>query len=365
MQGGLKKYKVLLQSQPSESFRCTKAAQSLDINVAEKLKHELVIEADLQTDFSIGMIIGNSGSGKTTLAKSIFGENVFKERLDASRPVIEQFPDSMSYEECSDMLNGIGLTSVPCWIRPASTLSNGQKARAEAALALCSEDKLVVIDEWTSVVDRTVAKVMSHCLSKFSKKFSDKKIILISCHFDIIDWINPDWIIDCNKQEYTDRRLLRPDFKRSEKLAFDIRSTTWHPWRMFAKYHYLSHNILAASKCFGLFHGSQQIGFGAYTSYLPGRQNILYSNRVVIHPDYCGFGLGLKFVNMTASHLKGQGFDIRAKFSSIPLLKARQKDKKNWRQRNSDVNFVTGQEHRSKKKVRNKVRTFVFDYIGD
>ena len=366
MQTGLKKYKVRLASQPSDTFKCIKAAQSLDINVAEKLVHKLEIEADITSPFSIGMVIGNSGSGKTTLAKSIYGEDVFKERLDLSKPIIDQFPEEMNYESCSAILNGIGLTSVPCWIRPAATLSNGQKARAEAALALCSPDKLVVIDEWTSVVDRTVAKVMSHCLAKFAKKFPDKKIILLSCHFDIVDWINPDWIIDCNKQSFTDRRLLRPDFQRSEKLAFEIRPTSWRPWKAFAKYHYLSHNIVMNSKCFGLFYGDQQIGFGAYTSYLPGYQMIMYSNRVVIHPDYCGFGLGLRFVNITAKYMKENGFEIRAKFSSIPLLKARLKDEENWRLRNTDVKLLRKGEpqHRSKKQVRNKVRTYVFDFVG-
>ena len=126
MQGDLKTYKVKLQCDSWDTFRCTKAAQSLDINVAEKLKHEMQIEADLESPFSIGMIVGNSGSGKTSLATQIYGHEVFKERLDLLQPVIEQSPSSMSYEDCSDILNGIGLTSVPCWIRPAATLSNGQ-----------------------------------------------------------------------------------------------------------------------------------------------------------------------------------------------------------------------------------------------
>lgn len=364
MQNSLKKYSVLLKSEPHDTFRCTKAAQSLDIDITQKLKHELHIEADLESPYQIGMIIGNSGSGKTTLANQIFGEDVFKERLDPSLAIIDQFPESMSYDDCASVLNAIGLTSVPCWIRPAATLSNGQKARAEAALALCGDDTTIVIDEWTSVVDRTVAKVMSHCLSKFSTRFPQKKIILLSCHFDIIDWINPDWIINCNEQTFLDRRLLRPSFQREERLAFDIRPITWHSWRVFAKYHYLNHNILAASTCFGLFHKGDQIGFGAYTSYLPGRQNVLYSNRVVIHPDYCGFGLGLRFVNETASHLRTQNFDIRAKFSSEPLLRARLKDKENWRPRGSEVLLRASKDHRSKKKVRQKTRTYVFDFIG-
>ena len=58
----------------------------------------------------------------------------------------------------------MGLSQVPCWVRPAFTLSNGQQARAKIALTLADNKDLAVIDEWTSVVDRTVAKVMSHAV---------------------------------------------------------------------------------------------------------------------------------------------------------------------------------------------------------
>jgi ATPase subunit of ABC transporter with duplicated ATPase domains len=43
------------------------------------------------------------------------------------------------------MLNGIGLNSVPCWLRPVKTLSNGQKARAEALLLMSSNKEIIFI----------------------------------------------------------------------------------------------------------------------------------------------------------------------------------------------------------------------------
>lgn len=192
---------VLLQSPVSTSFRCKMAANSLDIDVEKKSTHHLKISGiNIPDEWNVGIIYGASGSGKTTLAKKLFGEDVFKIGIDNNLSIIEQFAESFTYDECSSMLNGIGLTSVPCWIRPVATLSNGQRARAEAAL-LMSQEGLTVIDEWTSVVDRTVAKAMSHCVQKFAKKNS-KQIILLSCHADIIEWVKPDWVIDCNKQEF-------------------------------------------------------------------------------------------------------------------------------------------------------------------
>jgi ABC-type ATPase with predicted acetyltransferase domain len=191
-----------LNSEISKSFRCKMAADSLDIDVNKKSEHHMVVSGiNIPDDWNVGVVYGASGSGKTTLIKHIFGDKIFSSPINPSLPIIDQFDKKYKYEECANMLNGIGLTSVPCWIRPVKTLSNGQTARAEAALLMSQDKEIVLVDEWTSVVDRTVAKAMSHCVQKFAKKFN-KKIILLSCHNDILEWVRPDWVIDCNKQEF-------------------------------------------------------------------------------------------------------------------------------------------------------------------
>lgn len=197
-----KSVEFTLQSEVSRNFRCKMAADSLDIDVDKKSIHHLKIDnINIPDNWSIGCIYGNSGSGKTTLIKHLFGENCFETILNVDQPIINQFPEHMTYEECANVLTGVGLNSVPCWIRPVKTLSNGQKFRAEAALLMCQDREIIFIDEWTSVVDRTVAKAMSICLSKYAKRHN-KKIIICSCHSDIIEWLLPDWLIDCNKQEF-------------------------------------------------------------------------------------------------------------------------------------------------------------------
>lgn len=309
------------------------AANSLDIDIQKKLKHELSIDIELG-NFSVGLILGASGSGKTTLARQIFGDECFAVNIDSSKPIIDQLPGGLNYDECAGILSGIGLTSVPCWIRPIGTLSNGQRARAEAALSISTSDNLVVLDEWTSVVDRTVAKVMSHCVQKFTRR-REKKIVLLSCHYDVIEWLNPDWIIDCNSQKFIDRRLLRPDERqRSEKLNFTIQAISKSTWRNFSKYHYLN-DQLAGGKAFyfGLFEDLNQIGFIAYTNYVPWRDKTkpmtMHANRIVIHPDYIGLGLGICLLNETISLMKIKGYsNILIKFSSQSMLKALQRDPK-------------------------------------
>lgn len=261
-------YNVTLKSDVSKSYLCKRAADSLDIDVEKKSIHSLSITADIKTDYNIGLIIGSSGSGKTTLAKEIFGEDCFKTILNGNLPILEQFPKSYSYDQCASILSGVGLNQVTCWIRPVNTLSNGQKSRAEAALMMCSDD-LVVIDEWTSVVDRIVAKAMSHCIQKHARN-QKKKVVLVSCHYDVINWLNPDWIIDCNKATYEDRRSLRQSFQREEKLQFDIRRITRQSWKYFSKYHYLSEKLPGGENYFfGLFHEQNQVGFICFSNYVP------------------------------------------------------------------------------------------------
>lgn len=318
---------VTLQSEIFNNFRCKMACDSLDIDIKKKSVHKLRIEnIFVPDDWSIGVIYGASGSGKTTLAKNLFGENCFKAALSEDEPIINQFPEQMSYEQCSSLLNGIGLTSVVCWVRPVKTLSNGQRTRAEAALLMTRSSEIVAIDEWTSVVDRTVAKAMSHCVQKFARK-NKKQIILLSCHNDILEWVKPDWLIDCNKQTFNLPQSKDFFFQKRESLKFSIKEVGRETWRYFSKYHYLSERLPGGKiYTFGLFHGEDQIGFQCFANYTPtpkGTVPIFHSNRTVIHPDYAGLGMGIALINLTSSYMSQKyEYKIMAKFSSVPVFKA-------------------------------------------
>lgn len=368
----MQSYLVKLESEIFKTFRCKKAANSLDIDVEKKSIHEFKINCDLESDYSIGLIVGASGSGKTTLAKTIFGNDVFKTNLKENLPIIDQLPENLSYDECAQILAGIGLTSVVCWIRPVYTLSNGQKARAEAALSMSLNNNLTVLDEWTSVVDRTVAKVMSHCVQKHARK-NNKKIVLLSCHYDVVEWLNPDWIIDCNKQEFIDRRLLSNEQRnRTEQLNFEIKKVDRSSWKYFSKYHYLSEKLPGGIiETFGLFHEQNQIGFQCFANYVPKRPEhekmIMHSNRTVIHPDYAGLGLGILLINETSKLMKNQNYRVMAKFSSTPIYKAMSKFDNLWKLQEIRTQIgkmqVSGGMERQNG-FRENVKTYSFEFIG-
>jgi len=330
-----KNIEIKLQSEIFNNFRCKMAADSLDIDVKKKSVHHLKIEnINIPNEWNVAVIYGASGSGKTTLAKHIFGENCFKTIINDEIPIINQLDEKLDYNSCANILNGIGLTSVVCWIRPVKTLSNGQRARAEAALLMTQENEISIIDEWTSVVDRTVAKVMSFCVQKYARKHN-KKLILLSCHNDIIEWVKPDWIIDCNKQEFILPKSKDFFFTEREKINFTIRKVGRESWKYFSKYHYLSERLPGGQiYTFGLFYKENQIGFQCFANYVPYKKNykkIYHFNRTVIHPDYVGLGLGIQLINLTSDYMmKYYNYKIMAKFSSIPVFKALIKQN-NWK----------------------------------
>jgi ABC-type ATPase with predicted acetyltransferase domain len=214
-------YRVELKSEISDTFRAKKAKDSVDLNEEEKAFHKFSVNADVDTDFNIGLIVGASGSGKTTLAKKLYGDNFDNHSIDNTVAIIDQINEELSYSDAADLLSKIGLSQVPCWVKPAGCLSNGQKERAKIAKAVSFPSDLYVFDEWTSVVDRNVAAVMSHSIQKMARR-DNKKFVLVTCHYDVMEWLLPDWVIDCNKQTYTDYRKSPIDrkkklFSKSEK----------------------------------------------------------------------------------------------------------------------------------------------------
>ena len=369
----MQNYHLTLKHSPWTTFRCQKAANSLDIDVEKKLTHDFSVSADIESPFNVGVIVGASGSGKTTLAEHIWGAERLQRVLTPDAPVIEQFPTDMDYSACVKYLTGVGLSAVTCWIRPASTLSNGQRERAEIALRMASStDELCIVDEWTSVVDRTVGKVMSHAIQKWARA-SGKRVVLLTCHYDVLDWLQPDWVIDCNKQAFIDRRLLPR--QRQERLTFDVRECDRRAWSCFAKYHYLSDRLPAGFiTTFGLFCGEDQVGFLCFAQYTPHRRDYttrgirmqMHSNRTVIHPDFVGLGLGMTMTNAGAAVMHARGFDVRAKYSSEPMFRLMIRDPR-WEHIRSGMisKVVVGARMSRLKGHRLDVTTHTFKYVPE
>lgn len=141
--------------------------------------------------------MGGSGTGKTTIAKELFGDQLISGFEYKAKSVVDDMPKNCDMKEIEKMFYSVGFGSVPSWMKPYSVLSNGEKMRVDLARALLERD-FVVFDEFTSVVDRQVAQTASIAVSKAIRR-TQKKFIAVTCHSDIIEWMQPDWIFDTNE----------------------------------------------------------------------------------------------------------------------------------------------------------------------
>jgi len=146
------------------------------------------------------LIVGTSGSGKSTILRKLGHSQAVT--LSPCSTVIENFSTAERGEE---LLLASGLRSIPTWFRPPGTLSNGERHRFEMAMAI--DQGIQCIDEFTSVVDRDTAKSLAYSVRKYFDSNSGV-LYIASCHRDIIDWLDPDWVYDTDLQKLDNRRVL-------------------------------------------------------------------------------------------------------------------------------------------------------------
>jgi ABC-type lipoprotein export system ATPase subunit len=165
----------------------------------------------LPKNFKIGVIVGSSGSGKSTLLKHFGLEE--QPEWNPNKSVISHFDNP---EDGINRLSSVGFNSIPSWYKPYHVLSNGEKFRADLARKIKSN---AVIDEYTSVVDRNVAKAASVALSRYVKNNNLENIVISTCHMDIVDWLEPDWVINTDTGELLDGFFLSDQKSISKYIA--------------------------------------------------------------------------------------------------------------------------------------------------
>ena len=274
-------------------------------------------------DWNIGIIYGGSGTGKTTLLKE-FGE-LSKCNFDERKPLISNF-DWLKPKEATFLLSAMGLASVPTWLRPFSLLSNGEQYRAELAYKVASakDNDVILIDEFTSVVDRDVAKAMSNALQKYIRKHN-KKIIMASCHFDIMEWLRPDWTYSPLKGRVEKHEYLRSEKPRIELQIFRCRYETWN---IFKQHHYMSEILNKAAKCFVCLINDKPVGFIAILPSPSGYyKNGFRVTRLVVLPDYQGLGIGFYILNYVSKLYLTDNKTMYIKSSNPSILSPLEKNK--------------------------------------
>jgi ABC transporter len=190
---------------PDKTFR-TEAVKSQftlqDVKLQKQFQGLIPIE---DGDWKIGLIVGRSGTGKTSIAKEVFKEQLITNFQYTHSSILDDFPKEKTVEEITTALCNVGFASPPDWLKSYDKLSQGEKMRVDIARALLLNQKLVVFDEFTSVVDRDVAKVASYAISKAVAR-SNKKFVAVSCHSDIINWLQPDWVFDTDTMTFIKKK---------------------------------------------------------------------------------------------------------------------------------------------------------------
>lgn len=312
-------FDIIKESKPSKTFRVASVIGKFDLqseNIVEHFKGDI----DLPEQWQVGLIVGKSGTGKTTIAKQLFPDSYVTSYEYTKETVLDDMPKECSVEQITSAFNSVGFSSPPSWLKPYSVLSNGQKMRVDLARAILEEQKFFVFDEFTSVVDRNVAQIGSFAMQKAIRK-TDKQFIAVTCHFDVQDWLLPDWVFNTDTmtfQSFEGQKKNRPDIK------FEIFQTADKSiWKMFAKHHYLSHSHNNAANVFIATVNDEIAGFISVLHFPhPKVKNMKKVHRLVILPDYQGAGIGLKLLNEVGKLYKHEQQRFNIMTSAPSLIKA-------------------------------------------
>jgi GNAT superfamily N-acetyltransferase len=288
--------------------------------IVHEWKSVLPIEAK---PWAIGLIVGPSGAGKTTLATEAFHSFQFHRGFewDSEKAVVDGFSNDLDTKQLVAMFNAVGFSSPPHWLKPFQHLSNGQKFRVELARCLLENRSGLVFDEFTSVVDRDVAKIGCAAISKALRRKDGPPFVAVSCHYDIIDWLEPDWVFDVGNQQF-EWRLRR----RRPEIVLNICSASTKAWNLFREHHYLDHHIHKGAQCFVAFWNEKPVAFTSVVHFPhPKCATFKREHRTVVLPDFQGVGIGNKLSEFIAEYYTQKGFRFVSTTSAPSMIWHRSK----------------------------------------
>jgi ABC-type lipoprotein export system ATPase subunit len=274
-------------------------------------------------NWNVGLILGPSGCGKTQILRQLYP--TFETPLKWNdKSVVDNF-EVGSMQEIAETCSSVGFNTIPAWMRPYSVLSNGEKFRVEMARRLL-RDNPIVVDEFTSVVDRQVAQIGAHAVQKKVRKMG-KQFVAASCHYDIVDWLQPDWILEPATMKFVARGSLR----QRPTLNVEVCRVQYEAWHTFAPFHYLTQDLNKAARCFCLFVNGQPASFaGVLYRPHPKVTDIRGLSRLVTLPDWQGLGLAMILADTLGAAYKAIGCRFHT-YPAHPSLIRSFARSQNWR----------------------------------
>jgi energy-coupling factor transporter ATP-binding protein EcfA2 len=338
------------------SFRVRQVRGMFDLPGDAGERTEFTVELPSNEEaWSIGLIVGPSGSGKTTAARQAFGEHVAGDwDWPKDRSILDAFPEWMGIAEITGLLSSVGFSSPPAWVRPFAALSNGEQFRVNLARAMAEMPELAVVDEFTSVVDRTVARIGSAALAKAVRR-RGAKFVAVTCHYDVIEWLEPDWILDMADGSLARRGLRRPE------IRMDMARCQTSAWKFFARHHYLNSELHPSAQCFV---GTVEDKPATFVAALPFPHPInpgWREHRCVCFPDFQGLGIGSAASEFVASLFVAGGKPYTSVTSHPAMIRHRARSPL-WRMTRAPSHAPPCRKMRSSQSSRRV--TASFRYIG-
>lgn len=281
---------------------------------ATRFTLDLDVPIDLDNgDWKVGVVVGPSGSGRSSIGRQLWDGAAWYDpdgRWPDDRPIASVIAEAAGggFDAATAALGSAGLGDVPVWLRPYSVLSMGQRFRADLARVLAEAPDRVVFDEFTSVVDRQIAQVGAGAFAKAWRR-TGGRAVLLSCHYDILDWVEPDWVIDTGTKQFQLASDKEGKTWRRPRIDVEVRLGGWDLWPFFKPHHYLDIPPMIGAKCYVAFVNGEPVahlGVGTKnvaTKNARGRKVQAVearASRLVVLPEWQGAGIGVRFLNHVA-----------------------------------------------------------------
>jgi hypothetical protein len=197
------------------------------------------------------------------------------------------------------------------------------------------DGQMKVVDEYSSVVDRTVARIGSAAIAKTVRKHR-LQFIAVTCHYDVLDWLEPDWVYDVStggqltveprgSQSTSNREELRRYQWRRPQIDMEVIRSDRSAWEIFKPHHYLSGALNPSAACYVGLVEDQPAAFTAVLPFPHPTHSGWREHRTVCLPDFQGVGIGNAMSEFIASIYKATGKPYTSTTSHPAMIYHRQR----------------------------------------
>lgn len=318
----------------SRSTRARQLEGSFDVPPSDTQRLRWHVSMPIEDrQWQVGLIVGPSGCGKSTLLREAFHDPDELEWGDTG--VIDDFPAEARITHITATCSAVGFNTIPAWLRPYSVLSVGERFRVDLARRLIesSESRPTVLDEFTSVVDRQVAKIGSHAVQKYVRN-NGRQLVVATCHTDVEEWLRPDWIVE-PVPSHLDGAVTPSIFRWGSvqprpPVDIEITGAAYEAWHLFAPYHYLTASLNRSARCYVLWAsldgGEMQPAAFAGVLHRPTRVRTKHPvwgiSRVVTLPDWQGLGLAFVLMDNLGAAYRAAGCKLHMYPAHLSLIRS-------------------------------------------